>query len=214
MPVNVQSHPLYNPDLDYSVYLSHPFFFILFQVLILLVTVYALGSEIKFRTGDAWLESADGNIFTAVVAKLLPYTVIFIVMAIFANYVMFGVLHIPFSCGFWPLNLTAVLFVIATQALGVFIFSIFPAISIIISIASMVGSLGATLSGVTFPGPVHVPGPFIMPRSSFRCAISSKSTRTCCTGITALRVPGKTWPRCSCSFRRHCCCYRALNGPF
>ena len=107
VPVNVQSHPLYNPDLDYSVYLSHPFFFILFQVLILLVTVYALGSEIKFRTGDAWLESADGNIFTAVVAKLLPYTVIFIVMAIFANYVMFGVLHIPFSCGFWPLNLTA-----------------------------------------------------------------------------------------------------------
>lgn len=115
VPVNVQSHPLYNPDLDYSVYLSHPFFFILFQVLILLVTVYALGSEIKFRTGDAWLESADGNIFTAVVAKLLPYTVIFIVMAIFANYVMFGVLHIPFSCGFWPLNLTAVLFVIATK---------------------------------------------------------------------------------------------------
>lgn len=157
VPVNVQSHPLYNPDLDYSVYLSHPFFFILFQVLILLVTVYALGSEIKFRTGDAWLESADGNIFTAVVAKLLPYTVIFIVMAIFANYVMFGVLHIPFSCGFWPLNLTAVLFVIATQALGVFIFSIFPAISIIISIASMVGSLGATLSGVTFPAPFMFP---------------------------------------------------------
>ena len=40
VPVNVQSHPLYNPDLDYSVYLSHPFFFILFQVLILLVTVF------------------------------------------------------------------------------------------------------------------------------------------------------------------------------
>ena len=46
---------------------------------------------------------------------------------------------------------------IATQALGVFIFSIFPAISIIISIASMVGSLGATLSGVTFPAPFMFP---------------------------------------------------------
>ena len=54
VPVSSQSHPLYNPDLDYSVYLSQPFFFILFQVIVLLVTVYAVGSEIKFRTGDDW----------------------------------------------------------------------------------------------------------------------------------------------------------------
>ena len=26
VPVNEQGHPLYNPDLDYSVYLSNPFF--------------------------------------------------------------------------------------------------------------------------------------------------------------------------------------------
>ena len=31
VPVSSQSHPLYNPDLDYSVYLSQPFFFILFH---------------------------------------------------------------------------------------------------------------------------------------------------------------------------------------
>lgn len=36
-------------------------------------------------------------------------------------------------------------------ALALFIFSLFPAVAIIISIVSMVGSLGATLSGVTFP---------------------------------------------------------------
>lgn len=157
VPINSQSHPLFNPDLDYSVYLSNPFFFILFQVIILLVTVYAVGSEIKFRTGDGWLAAAQGNMVTAIMGKLLPYTVIFILMGIFANYVMFGIMHIPFSCGFWPLNLTTALFVIATQALGVFLFSLFPAISIIISIVSMVGSLGATLSGVTFPAPFMFP---------------------------------------------------------
>ena len=48
----------------------------------------------------------------------------------------------------------------ATQALAVLIFSIFPKIAYIISVVSMVGSLGATLSGVTFPvtamyAPVH-----------------------------------------------------------
>lgn len=151
LPVKASSHPLFNPDLDYSVYLSNPFFFIFLQVIILLTTLYAVGSEIKFKTGDDWLASAQQNMVVAMAGKLLPYTFIYITMSVFANYVMFGVMHIPFSCGFWALNLTAALFVIASQALGVFLFSLFPALSIVISIVSMVGSLGATLSGVTFP---------------------------------------------------------------
>lgn len=157
VPVNAQSHPLFNPDLDYSVYLSHPFFFILFQVIVLLVTVYAVGSEIKFRTGEEWLQRAGMNMFTAVAGKLLPYSVIFILIAVFANCVLFGAMHLPFSGSFWTLNLTTALFILATQSLGVFLFSLFPAISIIISIVSMVGSLGATLSGVTFPTPSMFP---------------------------------------------------------
>lgn len=153
LPIKASNHPLFNPDLDYSVYLSNPFFFIFFQVIILLTTVYAVGSEIKFGTGQAWLSAAGGNIVTAVVAKLLPYTVIFSLMSVLANYVMFGLMHIPFACGFWPLNLTAILFVVSTQALGLFLYSLFPALSLVISVVSMVGSLGATLSGVTFPVP-------------------------------------------------------------
>lgn len=157
LPVNTQAHPLFNPDLDYSIYLSQPFFYIFFQVLMLLITVYAIGSEIKFKTGDEWLQAAQGNIFVAVAAKLLPYTVIYILMSLLANYVLFGILQIPFSGNFLPLNLVAILFIFATQALGVFIFSLFPAISIIISIVSMIGSLGATLSGMTFPAPSMFP---------------------------------------------------------
>lgn len=153
VPVKAQNHPLYNPDLDYSVYLSNPFFFIFFQVIILLTTVYAVGSELKFHTANEWLATAKMNMVTALFGKLLPYTIIFSLMSVLANYVMFGLMDIPFSCGFWPLNLTSILFVIASQALAVFLFSVFPAISIIISVVSMVGSLGATLSGVTFPAP-------------------------------------------------------------
>lgn len=56
-----------------------------------------------------------------------------------------------FSRSWLLLNVMTVLFIISTQALALFIFSLFPAVAIIISIVSMVGSLGATLSGVTFP---------------------------------------------------------------
>lgn len=157
MPVQASDHPIYNPSLDYSVYLSQPFFFVLFQVLILLITVYTVGSEIKFRTAHDWLAEAQGNIVTAVMGKLLPYTVIFCLIGILANYVMFGILHIPFRGNWLLLNGMTVLFILSTQALGLFIFSLFPAIALIISMVSMVGSLGATLSGVTFPVPDMYP---------------------------------------------------------
>lgn len=157
LPVQASNHPIYNPSLDYSVYLSQPFFFVLFQVLILLITVYAVGIEIKFRTADEWLFVAKGNMVTAVLGKLLPYTIIFILIGWLANYVMFGILHIPFQGSWLLMNMLTALFVVATQALGLFLFSLFPAISLIISIVSMVGSLGATLSGVTFPVPNMYP---------------------------------------------------------
>lgn len=151
IPVNFDAHPLFNPSLDYSVYLTNPFLFVLLQIIVLLVTMYVIGSEIKFKTSESWLQTANMNIFIAVTAKLLPYTVIFIIMATFGNFVMFNLLHIPLESSFLEVNLYTSLFVIATQGLGVFLFSLFPALSLIISVASMVGSLGATLGGVTFP---------------------------------------------------------------
>ena len=130
LPVQASNHPIYNPSLDYSVYLSQPFFFVLFQVLILLITVYAVGIEIKFRTADEWLFVAKGNMVTAVLGKLLPYTIIFILIGWLANYVMFGILHIPFQGSWLLMNMLTALFVVATQALGLFLFSLFPAISL------------------------------------------------------------------------------------
>lgn len=151
LPIQSDNHPIYNPGMDYSVYLSQPFFFILFQILILLTTVYCFGIEIKFNTAEEWLATAKGNMVTATLAKLLPYTCIYVLIGWLANYVMFGVLHIPFQGSWFLMNTATALFVIATQTFGLFIFSLFPALSLIISVVSMVGSLGATLSGVTFP---------------------------------------------------------------
>ena len=93
----------------------------------------------------------NANILTAVTGKLLPYTILFSIIGILANYVFFGPLHIPFQGSLWLINLVTIIFIIATQALAVLIFSVFPKIAYIISVVSMVGSLGATLSGVTFP---------------------------------------------------------------
>ena len=151
IPVSEEEMVSYNPNRNYAIYLSQPFFFVFLQVLLLLVTTYALGSESKFGTSDEWLQMAKGNIGIAVIGKLLPYTFIFMVMGVLANVVFFNWMKMTLPCSLWVMNGITILFILATQALALLLYAIFPALSLIISVVSMVGSLGATLSGVTFP---------------------------------------------------------------
>jgi ABC-2 type transport system permease protein len=151
MPVSDEEFPIYNQNRNYTIYLSQPFFFVFLQILLLLVTVYSLGSESKYGTAEEWLQSAGGDIGIAVMGKLLPYTCIFIAIGLFANWVFFGWMKIPMPCSLWLINGVTALFICATQALALFLYSLFPVLGLIISVVSMIGSLGATLSGVTFP---------------------------------------------------------------
>ena len=151
IPVSEEEMVSYNPNRNYAIYLSQPFFFVFLQVLLLLVTTYALGSESKFGTSDEWLQMAKGNIGIAVIGKLLPYTFIFMVMGVLANVVFFNWMKMPLPCSLWVINGITILFILATQALALLLYAIFPVLSLIISVVSMIGSLGATLSGVTFP---------------------------------------------------------------
>ena len=151
LPTSLQIHGIYNPDLNYAVYLSQPLFFIIFQILVMLVTLYSVGGEVKFGTAEEWLATADGSMTIALAGKLTPYSIIFVLLTIFSNYVFFGLIEIPYSGNFWQINLISILFILATQGFTLIVFMVFPAMSYSISIISMLGSLGATLSGVTFP---------------------------------------------------------------
>ncbi len=165
LPMTSDDHALYNPSLNYAVYLAVPIFYIMFQILVLLVTLYAVGSDTLrtslvtpppcghplYKQRGSWIAAANGNILRAVVGKLLPYTLIFIAEALLANVVFFHWEHIPFA-GDWGLfALATVLFIVATQSVAVILYTLFPVLSLVISVVSMVGSLGATLSGLTFP---------------------------------------------------------------
>ena len=151
IPVSEEEMVSYNPNRNYAIYLTQPFFFVFLQVLLLLVTTYALGSESKFGTSRKWLQSAHGNMGIAVTGKLLPYTFIFIAMGVLANVVFFNWMKMPLPCSLWVMNGITMLLIMATQALALLLYAIFPVLSLIISVVSMIGSLGATLSGVTFP---------------------------------------------------------------
>lgn len=157
LPMTSDDHALYNPSLNYSTYLTLPIFYIMFQILVLLVTLYAIGSERKEGGGHSWLASARDNILVALTGKLLPYSLLFICEALLANVVFFHWVGIPFAGDMRLFSFLAILFVLATQSVAVLLYALLPALSFVISIVSMVGSLGATLSGLTFPLPAMSP---------------------------------------------------------
>lgn len=146
-PTNGMFTSTYNNSLNYGIFLSYPFFFIFFQIFILVFTVYVIGTDMNRE----WLQSSSGSIMKALAGKLAPYTAIFAVQTLLANAVFFLVAKIPIPGSMAAANISSLLLVAASISLGIAIISIIPKLPIAISIASMAGALGATASGVTFP---------------------------------------------------------------
>jgi ABC-2 type transport system permease protein len=151
MPVTADFHPLNNPSLDYIIYLSYPYFYVILQILILLTIAYCIGREFKENSASMWLNTARNNRIVALYGKLTPYFVIYSIISCFANVILFKLLEIPIESSILSVSLTSILFVAATISVSVFIFSIHPKLASIIGFISMFGSLGATMVGVTFP---------------------------------------------------------------
>ena len=145
-PTNSDTHPIGNASLNYSVYLTEPFFFIMFQIVMLITTVYILGTE--RANGREWLAAANGNIFTAIIGKSLPYVCTYTASGMAALWIMGRIGGLSIS---WGMVGAMVGLVGASISLALFIYSLYPHMALVLSAVSMIGSLGATLSGVTFP---------------------------------------------------------------
>ena len=150
-PISISAHPLYNASLNYSAYLTFPYFWVLFQILILLNIAYSFGNEFKTNKMNECMSKANGRFGIMVLGKLFPYLMIFSSVAIFANVIMFSILGLDLSSSIYEIALVCILFICATCSVSLFIFSLYPNLAIIISFISMFGSLGATFAGVTFP---------------------------------------------------------------
>ena len=164
-PISISAHPLYNPALNYTTYLTFPYFWVLFQILILLNIAYSFGNEFKNENIRNCLSAGNGKFINVVLGKLFPYVIIFSIVAIFANVIMFEILGFDLSSSIYEIIVVCILFICATCSISLFIFSLYPNLPIIISFISMFGSLGATFAGVTFP--VNAMYPFFEKLSRF-----------------------------------------------
>ena len=150
-PVVIDSHGLNNPWLNYSVYLNPSFISGVIALLVMLVTAFSIGEEIKRGTSPRWLDTAGGSMLVALVGKLAPQTVIFSAVGIAREALMFRFCHYPLNNHASHMILAMVLLVIACQAFAVLICEILPNLRLAITVCSLTGILSFSVVGFSFP---------------------------------------------------------------
>lgn len=151
-PIKIETHPLGNPTLDYSVYLSNMLVPGIMILLILLTTVYVIGFEWKQETQREWYQMAGQSQTVALMGKLLPQTVIYVAQWLLMDVWFFGVCGFPCQCGMGRMMLLGVLTVLASQGFGVLLFGIQAGMMrVAMCICSLWGILSFSLAGFTYP---------------------------------------------------------------
>ncbi|OYT11658.1 MAG: hypothetical protein B6I18_03460 [Bacteroidetes bacterium 4572_112] len=150
-PIHLDKHTLYNPYINYAYYLATALFPTMLLMFILGTTIYIIGSELKYYTAEEWYASSGKSVLVAVSAKLLPYTVIFLIEVIFMNTLIFYQIGAPQNGDFFVLIFTEGLFVVAYQAMGVFMISVLPNMRLALSLGAAYASLAFSFAGLTFP---------------------------------------------------------------
>lgn len=150
-PIVVDTHPIGNPWLNYSVYLSNILLPGVLGLIIFITTVYSIGTEIKYGGARRLLEMSQGSVSVALAGKLLPHTIVFYAVGAAMLTVMYGLLGFPHQSGILPMLLLMLLFVLSAQALGIVMIGLLPDFRLGISFASLWGVISFSISGFSFP---------------------------------------------------------------
>ena len=121
------------------------------QLMVFLVTVFSIGTEIKYSTSRKWLDMGGSSIAVSLLGKLLPQTAIFTVVGFMYCAVLYGFNSFPLNSGWFPMLLAMFLLIISSQAVGVFMIGVLPTPRLGLSFASLFGMISFSIVGFSFP---------------------------------------------------------------
>ncbi|MBQ9286783.1 MAG: ABC transporter permease [Bacteroidaceae bacterium] len=151
-PIVIESHPLGNPQLNYSVVLSNLLVPGLLMLVIMLTTSYALGMEWKRGCQKKLYSMSGNNVWVAILGKLMPQTALYTILMWLIDLVFYSYLQFPCACGIPRMMLWGFLAVIASQGFGLLMFEAFPGhMRMAMSACSLLGVMQFSLAGFSFP---------------------------------------------------------------
>ncbi len=149
-PIVVDSNPIGNPWLNYSVYLNNVINPGILFLILALFTISAFGSEVKSGTGKKIIELAGNSKMNAVLGKLLPYTIIFFVLSLLFMSVLYGYNRFPLHSGVLPMMLDYLCLLLSAQGFGLILLAVFPNYRFALSAASLIGMISFSIAGFSY----------------------------------------------------------------
>lgn len=150
-PIPVQIHALFNPTLNYVHFLLAALLPSLLQIVIVTASAYAVGLDVETRYRLRILRRLGGGLWPAMAGKLLPYTVIFMLVLGVSDAVLFGILELPLHGRSWLLVIAGFLFILSCQLLGALLAVLLRPTASAVSIATLLTSPAFGFMGIGFP---------------------------------------------------------------
>ena len=150
-PVAIDVNAINNPWPNYSLYMTPSFVAGTLELMIVLITIMTITYEVKLNTAHRWLQTAGGSMVTALTGKLLPQTLIWLIVAWCCQALMYSWGGFVLHCPLWQAMFIMALFVVACQGIGVFIAGLVPNPRFALSVGALVMMLGFSVTGISFP---------------------------------------------------------------
>jgi ABC-2 type transport system permease protein len=151
MPVQLRQVLLFNPYTSYSYYLAAGLLPIILIVFVLLGSLYVMGDELYRGTGKTWIKTAEGNFSWALSGKLLPYTLIYLVVAMVMDLILYRFLGMPLRGNYHIILISELLLILSYQSVAIMLLALTSNMRLSLSLGSAYCMLALTYSGLTFP---------------------------------------------------------------
>lgn len=170
-PVLTDIHAINNPWTNYSYYLNLSFVPCFLALIILLVTAFSIGTELKYGTSRQWLHSSGDSIILAITGKILPQTLIFTAVGWFIQLMMYRFYGFPLNCPPSHMLWAMLLFVLANQGWALFAMCVVPNFRLGSTLCTLLGMLSFSFCGFSLPQEAMYPWVealgFVMPVKYF-----------------------------------------------
>ena len=150
-PIDIDTHQIGNVTTNYNYYLSGILLPGILEMIVILVLIYSLGAELKFGTSRHLMDTSGHSLVTALMGKLLVWTLAFAAIGFVIIMLLYHWLHFPINGSIFNMFIAMFLMIFASEAIGIFIIEMLPVPRLALSVGALYSVLGFSLSGFTLP---------------------------------------------------------------
>src|SRR6266566_5198969 len=150
-PIPVQTHALFNPTLNYVYFLLTTLIPAVLQVVMVMTGAYSVGLDVETPHRLRILRALGGGLLPAMAGKILPYTVLFMLMLGFGDTVLVGMFGLPLHGHAWLLILAGLLFVTSCLLFGVLLAVFLKSTASAVSVGTLLTAPAFGYMGIGFP---------------------------------------------------------------